>query len=324
MKQSAAHLVLLLVAASSSPALAAKDACLPNRGRIQGTLESRCESLTHEGRTRTYRLYVPQRLQEPAPLLLVLHGGGGSGANMELMTRQGFNRMADRDGAIVVYPDGIARNWNDGRSGVRSKAMEENVDDVGFFRTLVRDLSARYRVDAKRVYSTGISNGGFMSFRLACDAADVIAAIAPVASNLSADIGPRCKPSRPVAVAMMNGTDDPLVPWHGGQIGVAGIQRGKAWSTEKTLETWTTLDGCRERSDDQVIDKVEDDGTSVVLHVRSQCKAGSEVRLYEIRGGGHTWPGGAKYLTEGLVGRTSQELDGAQEVWEFLSAHRAP
>jgi polyhydroxybutyrate depolymerase len=232
--------------------------------------------------------------------------------------------MADRDGALVVYPDGVGRNWNDGRSGVRSKAMEENVDDVGFFRALVRELSARYRVDAKRVYSTGISNGGFMSFRLACEAADVFAAIAPAASNLSDDIGPRCKPSRPVSVAIVNGTDDPIVPWAGGQVGPPGIKRGMAWSTEKTYEKWAALDECRESSDDQVIDKVEDDGTSVVLHVRSQCKAGSEVRLYEVRGGGHTWPGGAKYLTEGLVGKTSRELDGAQEVWEFLSAHRAP
>jgi polyhydroxybutyrate depolymerase len=324
MKPCAFGLIAVLLMASASPALAARDACLANRGRIQGTPESRCESLTHAGRQRTYRLYVPKRLHDPAPLIFVLHGGSGSGANMELMTRQGFNRMADRDGALVVYPDGVGRNWNDGRSGVRSQAMEENVDDVGFFRTLVHDLSARYHVDAKRVYSTGISNGGFMSFRLACDAADVFAAIAPAASNLSQDTGPHCKPSRPVSVAILNGTDDPIVPWAGGQVGALGIRRGLAWSSEKTLETWAALDGCRERSDDQVTDKMENDGTSVVLHVRSQCNAGSEVRLYEIRGGGHTWPGGAKYLTEGLVGKTSQELDGAREVWEFLSAHRAP
>src|SRR5262245_7308993 len=240
-------ILLSLGLAPSSPAIAAaKDTCLPNRGRIHGTLESRCESLTHEGRTRTYRVYVPQRLHDPAPLVFVLHGGGGSGANMELMTRQGFNRMADRDGALVVYPDGVGRNWNDGRSGLRSQAMEENVDDVGFFRTLVRNLSARYRVDAKRVYSTGISNGGFMSFRLACVAADVFAAIAPAASNLSEDIGPRCTPSRPVSVAILNGTEDPLVPWAGGQVGSLGIKRGMAWSTEKTFERWAALNGCRE------------------------------------------------------------------------------
>jgi polyhydroxybutyrate depolymerase len=319
------HAVALLVLAFACVnANAADDNCLPNRGRVKGTLETHCESLTHEGRERTYRLYVPKKLRNPAPLLFALHGGTGSGSNMELMTRQGFNRAADRDGAIVVYPDGVGRNWNDGRSDVRSQAMEENVNDVGFFRTLVRELSARYRIDARRVYSTGISNGGFMSFRLACDAADVFAAVAPVAANLSTDLGSRCKPSRPVSVAILNGTEDPLVPWAGGQVGLWGIKRGTAWSTDKTLDTWAALDGCTASSDDQVIDKVEDDGTSVVLHVRSQCDARTEVRLYEIRGGGHTWPSGAKYLSDRIVGKTSQELDGAREVWEFLSAHRAP
>lgn len=316
--------VLAVLAFACSEATAAADKCLPNRGRVRGELETRCESLLHEGRERTYRLYVPKQLHDSAPLLFVLHGGTGSGANMELMSRQGFNRIADRDGALVVYPDGVGRNWNDGRSNVRSQAMEENVDDVGFFRVLVHDLSTRYRIDSKRIYSTGISNGGFMSFRLACEAADVFAAVAPVAANLSSDLGPGCKPSQPVSVAMLNGTDDPLVPWSGGQVGLGAIKRGMAWSTEQTLETWAKLDECRERSDDQVIDRHENDGTSVVLHVRSQCKAGSEVRLYEIRGGGHTWPGGAKYLADRIVGKTSEELDGAREIWDFLSAHRAP
>jgi polyhydroxybutyrate depolymerase len=314
---------LASLALAVSPLVAAKDACLTAPGRSHEKLESHCESLSYGGRVRTYQLYVPARLHEPAPLLFVLHGGGGSGANMALMSRQGFNRIADREGAIVVYPDGVGRNWNDGRSGVRSRAMEENVDDVGFLRALARELSTRYRVDAKRIYSTGISNGGFMSFRLACEAADVFAAIAPVAANLSEDLGSRCRPSRPVSVAILNGTHDPLVPWAGGRVGSMGVNRGMAWSTEKTLDTWAALDGCREKSDDQVIEKIPDDDTSVVLHVRSQCRAGSEVRLYEIRGGGHTWPRGEKHLAERWVGKVSQELDGAEEIWQFLSAHRA-
>jgi polyhydroxybutyrate depolymerase len=316
-------LALALWALGNGQAAFARDACLSAFGRSHAKLESRCESLSHGGRVRTYQLYVPARLHEPAPLLFVLHGGGGSGANMALLSRQQFNRIADRDGALIVYPDGVGRNWNDGRSGVRAKAMEENVDDVGFLRALARELGTRYRIDPQRIYATGISNGGFMSFRLACDAADLVAAVAPVAANLSVDLGPRCAPSRPVSVAMLNGTDDPLVPWDGGKIGLKGFTRGMAWSTEKTFDTWARLDDCRERSDDQVIDKVPDDDTSVVLHVRSQCRGGTEVRLYEIRGGGHTWPRGEKYLTERVVGRVSQELDGAEEIWAFLSAHRA-
>jgi len=312
---------LTLFALAVSPLVTAKDACLSARGRSPDKLETRCESLSYGGRERTYQLYVPARLHEPAPLLFVLHGGGGSGANMAFMSRQTFNRIADRDGVIVVYPDGVGRNWNDGRRGVKSAAMQERVDDVGFVRALVRELNKRYPVDAKRIYSTGISNGGFMSFQLGCEAADVFAAVAPVAATLSEDLGPHCRPSKPVSVAILNGTDDPIVPWAGGQVHALGSKRGAVWSAEKTLDTWAALDGCREKSDDQVIDKVPDDGTSVVLHVRSQCRAGNEVRLYEIRGGGHTWPRGEKYLTERLVGKVSQELEGAEEIWRFLSAH---
>jgi polyhydroxybutyrate depolymerase len=219
---------LIFLALIAPTAFAAHDTCLSSRGRIKGDLESRCESLSFDGRVRTYRVYAPPGLHQPAPLLFVLHGGGGSGSNMELMTHRDFNRVADRDGVLVVYPDGVGRNWNDGRSDVRSEAMQKNVDDVGFLRALVRTLSARYRVDAKRVYSTGISNGGFMSLRLACDAADVFTAVAPVAANLSVDLGPRCKPSRPVSVAMLNGTEDPLVPWGGGTVGLWGVKRGEA------------------------------------------------------------------------------------------------
>jgi polyhydroxybutyrate depolymerase len=318
---SALGLALFTLVVSSL--VTAKDACLSARGRSHEKLETHCKSLSYGGRERAYQLYVPARLHGRAPLLFVLHGGGGSGANMALMSRQVFNRIADRDGAIVAYPDGVGRNWNDGRSGVRSAAMEEKVDDVGFLRALVRELSKQFPVDTQRVYSTGISNGGFMSFRLACEAADVFAAVAPVAATLSEDLGPRCHPSKPVSVAILNGTDDPIVPWMGGQVSAAGIKRGRVWSAEKTLDTWAALDGCREKSDDQVIDKVPDDATSIILHVRSQCRAGSEARLYEIRGGGHTWPRGANYLTERLVGKVSQELDGAEEIWRFLSAHRA-
>src|SRR5262245_14337431 len=124
----AARFLIVILALVASPALRASDDCLSSRGRIQGRLESQCASLKHDGRVRTYRLYVPANLHRPAPLLFVLHGGGGSGSNMELMTHQDFNRIADRDGVVVVYPDGVGRNWNDGRSGVQSKAMQENVD----------------------------------------------------------------------------------------------------------------------------------------------------------------------------------------------------
>jgi polyhydroxybutyrate depolymerase len=293
--------------------------CLSIRSRFRGTLETRCESIEFGRLTRTYRIYVPANPHNPAPLILVLHGGGGSGSGQEMMTKQRINRIADREGLIVVYPDGVGRNWNDGRHDLRAEAAKKDVDDVGFLRELIRVLSARFHVDSKRVYATGMSNGGFMSFRLACDAADVIAAVAPVAANLPAELAPDCKPAQPIPVAMFSGTDDPIVPWNGGSVSVFGMKRGQTLSAVQTFETWSKLDGCRKSSTGEPVDRVVADGTSLLLHTRTDCNGGAEVRLYEIRGGGHAWPGGVPYLGERLVGRVSSEIDASDEVWSFFS-----
>ena len=217
--------------------LAHADACLSSYGhRLQGKTESRCEMLAFDGLKRTYRTYLPAHLAEPAPVVLMLHGGGGSGSAQELLSKGGFNRIADREGIVVLYPDSVGR---------------------------------KHAIDRHRVFVTGMSNGGFMSFRLARDAADVFRAAAPVVAGLSVDLGPKCKPARPVSISIMNGTDDPLVPWQGGAV---------------------------------------------------NCDAGTEVRLYEIRGGGHNWPRGAKYLGESMVGRITQEFNGDEEIWSFFKS----
>lgn len=293
--------------------------CLTSRGiQLRGKIESRCEVLQVGARTRTYRIYVPARLAQSAPVVLLLHGGGGSGSSQELVTRGGFDRIADREGLIVLYPDGVGRNWNDGRSGVNSQAFKENVDDVGFLTALVEKIGGRFAIDRQRVFVTGMSNGGFMSFRLACEAADTFRAAAPVVAGLSVDLGPRCRPQRPVSIAILNGTDDPLVPWNGGYVTALGIKRGQTWSALKTYEQWIELDACKVRFDEPEIDKIVDDETSLVRHRAVNCAAASEVRLYEIRGGGHTWPRGAKYLGESIVGRITQEFDANEEIWSFF------
>jgi polyhydroxybutyrate depolymerase len=301
------------------PCIVHADACLSTLGwQLRGELESRCESLEAGGRTRTYRIYVPGHLANPAPLVFVLHGGGGSGSAQERITKGGFNRIADSEGIIVAYPDGVGRNWNDGRSDVSSSAFKDNVDDVGFFKALLEQLAAKYPVDRKRVFATGMSNGGFMSYRLACDAADIFLAVAPVVAGLSVDLGPRCRPQHPVSVLILNGTEDPLIPWEGGHVGAFGISRGQTWSAMQTYEKWIELDACKVRSDEPEVNAVADDHTSVVRHRATACKGGAEVRLDEIRGGGHNWPRGAKYLGVTFVGRISQELDGNAEIWSFF------
>jgi len=295
----------------------ASDACVAAPRRQAHELEAKCFALEHGGVERTFRLYVPPRAQGPLPLVVVLHGGGGSGAGMEWLTQGGFNRIADRDGAVVVYPDGIGKGWNDGRTDMRSEAVKEAVDDVGFLRALPREISSQTPLDLGRVYATGISNGGLMSYRLACDAADSFAAVAPVAANLSVELAPRCQPARPISLAIVNGTADPIMPWRGGPVKVLWLARGNVVSTPATVARWLELDHCLALELREHRDSVPDDGT-VLERSSASCEDGAEVALFEIQGGGHTWPSGVPYLGERLVGRVSRELDANERIWEFL------
>jgi polyhydroxybutyrate depolymerase len=287
---------------------------------MDGDVEATCFSMEHAGRQRTTRIYPAYRRTAAASLIFVLHGGGGSASSMELLTRGAFNRIADREGAVVVYPEGVGRHWNDGRD-LPETAARDNVDDVGFILALIEELARQYGLDRGRIFSTGISNGGFMSMRLACDAAETFAAVAPVTAVLSENLGARCAPSRPVAIMIINGTEDPLVPWAGGTVKVLGVSRGAVWSAERTFERWLELDGCsRHRGEGARTDNDPADKTAVVVHLE-RCRGDVEVRLYEIEGGGHTWPGGVAYANERLVGRVSQELDASAEIWKFMNGN---
>ena len=312
----------LLVAATHASLAAPVPAtdCVSVNHRQASGLESRCYALEHAGVRRTFRLYLPAARPRALPVILVLHGGGGSGAGMEWLTRGGFNRIADRDGVAIVYPDGIGKGWNDGRTDLNSKAVKERIDDLGFLRELPHELAALVPIDARRVYSTGISNGGLMSYRLACDAADVFAAVAPVAANLSTELAARCQPSRPIPVAILEGTADPIMPWNGGEIRVLLSTRGSVLSTGATAARWLELDKCPPFGKPTLVDAVQDDGTTLAEYA-TRCAGSSEVILDEIRGGGHTWPGGVQYLPELLIGRVSRELDANEAVWKFFQRH---
>jgi polyhydroxybutyrate depolymerase len=314
---------LLLVLPAAQAEIVTSDACETPPRRQLDSVKATCYSMSHDGLERAFRVYLPSGHDDPLPILLVLHGGGGSAGNMEWLTQNAFERIADRDGVLVVYPEGIGNSWNDGRQDLRAEAAQRGIDDVGFLRALPAELAENYRVDLWLVYATGISNGGFMSFRLACDAADVFAAVAPVTANLSADVAPQCMPQRPISVAIVNGTEDPLVPWGGGEVRVLRQRRGEVLSTMATLERWRELDDCGTVETGPVIDSVADDETTLRRH-RARCARSTEILLFEIVGGGHTWPGGVQYLPELIVGRTSRELEASEAIWEFLRRFRRP
>jgi polyhydroxybutyrate depolymerase len=275
-------------------------------------------SVNVDGLARNYLLHVPADLPaaKPAPLVLVFHGGGGHDWNMPGFTH--FDDLADQEGFVVAYPDALDRNWNDSR-GVAT------ADDVGFTRALIADVSRAHSIDPHRVYATGISNGGFFSNRLACDAADRIAAIASVAATMPEPLVAECKPSRPISVLYIQGTDDPLVPLNGGKIGfVRGRSRGENISLADSAKFWRDNDRISSAPEVKALPDRFDDGTHVRREVWTGGQDDTEVEVYTIEGGGHTWPGGPQYLPKVIVGKASQNLNATRTIWEFFQGQELP
>lgn len=281
--------------------------------------------LVHGGLRRSYIVHVGVSCDRevPAPLVIVLHGGGGNGAGMVKLTN--FNAVADREGFIVVYPDGIDRHWNDGRGVEWYRAHTQDVDDVGFISALIDELSRKLNIDVRRVYATGISNGGMMSYRLGCELSDKIAAIAAVTASLAVNKVREWSPSRPMPVMIIAGTADPLVPWEGGDIRFRGRTYGTLVSLPDTVRFWVEKNGCAARpAVRRLPDSAPDDGTTVRREAYSGCRGGAEVVLYMVEGGGHTWPGGLQYLPERIIGKTSREFDASEVIWQFFKMHSLP
>jgi polyhydroxybutyrate depolymerase len=286
------------------------------QGRAGAGLPGSAETFEFGGLERSYVLYAPARLDRtrPAPLVLVLHGGGSNAAQAIRFTR--MNDLADAHGFIAVYPEGVNRRWNDGRqSGLADRRA---IDDVGFIAAVLDRVSKGYRVDPGRIFSTGISNGGFMSVRLACDLSETISAIGVVAATMGADLATRCAPTRPVSVIQMNGTQDSLVPYGGGRVAVPG--GGRILSAEAAVERWLELNSCGRRAAIALLpDSASDDGARTRRSVYSGCRGGAEVVFYRIEGGGHTWPGSRMPVR--VLGRTTRDFDASQVIWEFFSNH---
>ncbi len=281
------------------------------------------DDLEYAGQQRRYFVHVPPGYSPgtPVPLVLALHGGGGRARNMAQLSN--FNRVADRAGSLVVYPEGIDHHWNDGRGVQDYRAQRENIDDVGFLAQLVTHLAGRYSVDRTRVYVTGVSNGGLMANRLGCERAEVFAAIAPVIGSMAAPIATECRPSRPLPVLMINGTDDQLVPWDGEAVRFGKRELGKIISIPALTRFWAGHNGCGPQPQVTTLpDADPQDGTRVLRHRYSGCRESASVELYEVQGGGHTWPKGLKYLPAALIGRTSQDIDASRVISDFFAVHQ--
>ncbi len=286
------------------------------------------KSFVHNNLKRTFTIHVPVFYNNAAklPLIIALHGRGGTGESMVLITRKSFNRFADRDGCLVAYPDGIDLNWNDGRMDQEAKdrAHRENIDDTGFISALIDSMIKDYNVDPGRVYITGISNGAIMSYRLACEMSHKITAIAPVDGNIPHLLLDECSPVKPVSVLAINNVNDPLVPYEGGNIysRFRKLNLGRVISVDESIMFWVNSNNCYAVP---VVAEVPDvdpkDGTRVTKKEYLNGTDCTEVILYSVDGGGHTWPGGFQYLPSWAIGKTSRDFDASETIWSFFMKH---
>jgi polyhydroxybutyrate depolymerase len=300
---------VFLTLSALGPAASCKN---PANGPAQPGLSAR--TLVSGGLERCYLLYVPasHKPTQPAPLVLSLHGFAGNAMNQRKTT--GWDRIADREGFVVAYPEGtsLPQRWN-----AADLFSAESVDDVQFFRDMIADVAQAAPVDPDRVYVNGISNGGAMTHRIACELVDIVAAIGTVAA-VPTEPPNGCTPSRPVPVIAFHGTDDPLVNYHGGSFKIP-VSRGLLnLSMEPVVyapvETW--IAGWAERNG---CDMVPEPIQGAVGGIRyASCQDGAEVALYTVHGGGHTWPGGPPIP---FVGKTSTDIDASETMWAFFQAH---
>ncbi len=279
------------------------------------------ETVDVNGTSRTFIAQLPAT--RPAPLVIVLHGNTQTGTDMA--ARTSWPRVAKREQFAVVFPDGLNRAWADLRPADKraGRLPPEGTDDVGFIARLIEKYVADGIADPKRVYITGLSNGGAMTNTLVCQRADLFVAAASVIMNLTDETAEACHPSRPVPMLIMNGTADPLVPYDGGR-GTSRFAVEGFWSTEKTVQFWRQIDGCEPKDAASVdLDDRDPNDESTVTRISSTCPPGRDVLLYRINDGGHRMPASfsdTKFarLVSYVFGPQNHDIDAAETIWEFF------
>ncbi len=279
----------------------------------QGRTEQR--EIVVDGLNRSFVVYVPATGSTPQslPVLISLHGRFGTGEQM--LRFADFRQLADKENFIIVCPDGIDKSWN---AGLKTPANRKGVNDVKFIDQLITYALAKYNGDAKRVYVTGMSNGGFLASRLACELPGRIAAIAAVGASM--DKYQDYHPTKPVPVMYIQGTKDPLVPFDGGA--KRSGARGAIYSHADILKLWIDADAC---AGTPVITNLPDnagDGTSIVKEEYTNAKTGIKVVGCTVINAGHTWPGGTQYLPKMIIGSVSHNMNACEVIWEFFKGYR--
>ena len=264
------------------------------------------DTISHDGLQRSFILYVPTSYSSNVSSSLIVNFHGYGSNALEQMLYSGFFRIADTSGFLVVHPNGTIDTlgqtyWNAGWGGA--------VDDIGFTAALIDSLSSGYNIDPERVYSTGMSNGGFMSYALACSLSDRIAAVASVTGSMAVTQIPVCSPQHPMPVMQIHGTADFTVPYNG----IPGMVEPIA----NVIGYWVNFNHCDTTPVFTLMPDINvTDGCTAEHYLYQNGTNGVEVEHYKIIGGGHTWPG-APFI----IGITNYDISASMEIWKFFNKY---
>lgn len=268
-------------------------------------------SLIHKEEKRRYIVYTPASYQSDTqqsyPVVFNFHGGGMSMAEQMLYT--GMNRAADRHRFIVVYPKGIKEDWNVGFG----MPYLGGSDDVGFTEALLEKLKKDYRIDASRVYATGLSRGGFFALRLAAELPHVFAAVASVGGPMPEPVVQHHTKAGKVGVMLIHGTADRVVAYDGKATGyLSALESHRYWIGRNGLED----------APEQARSFNGDAGDGTEVGYREQGNADTRVALVTVKDGGHTWPGADAFNVGLPIGKTTRDVDANELMWQFFARHR--
>ena len=286
----------------------------------EGTLEE--TTLFHQGLEREYLLYAPTAVKSDVPLVVVMHGYTG---NMhDIASYVGMNELADEIGFLVAYPQGTADSDGNNFFNVGYDFhSSSNVDDVGFVRAIVEEIDSQYELNKDAVFATGMSNGGDMSFLLACEASDLFRAVAPVAGSMTINMLNQCEPEIALPVLEIHGDEDRVTRLGGDKENEDGW--GAYWDLETTMAFWAEKNGLSERK--EVISEYPNGDGKLVRSITWHSEDHSrEVRFLVIEGGGHDWPGGRfnKWSPAYWLGRIAfglgdnQAFNSSELIWSFF------
>jgi len=294
--------------------------------KVNLSSELKLQRFKYQDLLRSYYLYDPTpETTRKRPLFLVLHGGG-KGDGKSIASRTSFLNLAKEHRFLIAFPNGVDQQWNDGRGkSFRKPEKSRGVDDVGFLVQLVQILIRSKNVHPSRVYLTGASNGGMMSYRMACEASPFFAGIAPMIGGLPKNLINSCNPRSRLPILSIMSDQDPWVPYEGGKVTIARRSYGDILSALDSIRFFLQRNHCAQNKVSvSHFDRVKGDNSSIEIK-RWKCPGEIENRLITVVNGGHSLPGNElRPFLKRILGNSNQDLDAAKEVVRFLLKYRLP